>query len=110
MNRRDDIFGYLLPLDPGTNAIVLIATDATTNNLSSKLLVVERTDRYQASITSPNMGTFANGTTQTVTLVVSSLKDADTDSETGLVSVAVNGVTATLVTNSDGLFTFRSEE
>jgi hypothetical protein len=58
MNKRGTQFGYLLPLDPGTNVIVLVAADATTNSLSSKVLLVERSNRYRAAITSPSFGSF----------------------------------------------------
>ena len=48
MNQRDDVFGYLLPIDWGTNVIVVVA-DGGGGNLGSKMFVVVRSDRFQAS-------------------------------------------------------------
>ncbi|MCG3148105.1 MAG: hypothetical protein PCFJNLEI_01547 [Verrucomicrobiae bacterium] len=57
MNRRGEVFGYLLPLEPGTNMIVVTASDANTNNPSSKVVVVERTDNAkQAKGTAGELG------------------------------------------------------
>ena len=46
MNKRGNTFAYLLPLDFGTNVIVLVAADAGGQTQSSKLLRVERSNRY----------------------------------------------------------------
>ena len=79
MNRRDDDFGYLLPLAPGTNVIVLMAlapvpaqqqarhrkqdyrTQDGPGNPCSKVLIVARSTRYQAGLDWPTFGKFANG-------------------------------------------------
>jgi hypothetical protein len=47
MNRREDLFGYLLPLDFGTNVVVLVAADAGKTNIASRVLLIERSDRYR---------------------------------------------------------------
>ena len=53
---RDLDFGYLLPLEPGTNVIVF-----TASNLTREGKIVVRSADYRAAITSPTFGEFANG-------------------------------------------------
>ena len=93
MNQRGGIYGYMLPLDPGTNCIVLTACDGTTNNCSSQLLVVERSTKYQASLSWTDgwtgFGRFANGSTQEVSGVVSRIYDDGSPNGLSLASVTI---------------------
>lgn len=57
MNQRGDMFGYLLPMEWGTNVIVVVA-DGGEGNLASKMFVVVRSDRFQASWAWPAFGGF----------------------------------------------------
>ncbi len=99
MNFHKDDFGHLLPLDYGENVIVLVADDGA-GNVSSKLLRVERSDRFTAQIDSPEFGKFANGETQTVAGAVSrELRVDEADggaSQLTLASLTVAGVPVTL--------------
>ncbi len=61
MNKRGHVFGYLLPVEFGTNLIVLVASDASGQNHSSQVLLIERGNHYRAAITSPEFGAFAEG-------------------------------------------------
>ena len=96
MNKRGNVFGYLLPVELGTNVIVLVASGANGQNLSSKAFVVERSTRYRAAITSPEFGAYANGQPVTVSGYVSAKKDEGLATEEPLDSVTVNGVATTL--------------
>jgi len=86
--------GKLLPLERGTNVVVITAKRGQ-GDANSYALKLVRTDRYRATITSPEFGTFANGQAQQVTLYVSTKKDEGLPEETTLASVNVNGVDAT---------------
>jgi hypothetical protein len=96
MNRREDVFGYLLPLDFGTNVVVLVAADAGKTNIASRILLIERSDRYQAEITSPAFGKFANGENQSSAGKVSLRLRMGESNELTLASVSVNGLAASL--------------
>jgi hypothetical protein len=106
MNRREDIFGYLLPLEPGTNVIVLTASDSGTNNPSSTVLLVERSNRYEATFSWPgndsSFGKFANGSTQTVTGVVSREFEVGDGSLLALASLTVNGSSVSIGSGGSG--------
>ena len=104
MNRRDDDFGFLLPLDFGTNVIVLAARDGSGSNVSSRVVLVERSDKYQAAITGPAFGTFANGATQTITGYVSARFDDGSTNGMGLAEVKLNGQAVALGSAVNGLY------
>jgi hypothetical protein len=100
MNRLHDDFGYFIHLDDGTNALVLVASDATSKNRSAKLFKVVRSDSYKAEVKLPApkyYERFKNGEPQSVTGVVSrEFDDGQTPLPT-LVSVSVNGIAASLL-------------
>ena len=120
MNRRDDDFGYLLPLAPGTNVIVLMAlapvpaqqqarhrkqdyrTQDGPGNPCSKVLIVARSTRYQAGLDWPTFGKFANGANQTVSGTVGQYT-TDDGSRLSLASLTVGGI-AIPPDDSDGSY------
>ena len=136
MNKRGNIFGSLLPLDVGTNVIVMVAVDNSGQNLSSKLILVERSNRYQVAITNLLFGTFANGVANHMAGTISLKKNAGAPEdmnrvlgaaanrvkthsasipeETALVSVTVKvgGISyaATVIDLGDGMGTFTTIE
>jgi hypothetical protein len=97
MNRREgsDDFGYLLPLEPGTNLIALVASNDGTNR-SSQLVSIIRTAAFRAAITSPGFGSFAEGAWKNVTGYVSAKIDEGQPTEAELAGLTINGAPATL--------------
>jgi hypothetical protein len=94
-------FGYLLPLNFGTNAVLIIASDAAGNASSNNFTLVNGND-YELTITSPSpYGFYANGQPQVVSGTVSQYRDAGLPNQTNIVSVTVNGIGTTL-TGPDG--------
>ena len=91
VNGRDLDFGYLLPLELGTNVIVF-----TASNLTREGKIVVRSADYRAAITSPTFGEFANGRELGVSGTVSAKYAEGTEEELGLAGVSVNGVAADL--------------
>ena len=113
MNRRGEDFGYLLPLAPGTNVIVLVATATAQaqqqalrrkQNVggdqkppqTSRALVVERSQRFQAWVASPAIGTFANGQEQQVELYLSMVYDDGSPTGVALTNATLNGLPVSL--------------
>jgi len=90
VNRREDDFGYLLPLEYGKNLVVLVGDDGQ-GNLSSKLFEVERTDKFRAEIASPVFGEFANGRELPVSGTVSAKFAEGSEEELGLAGVQIAG-------------------
>ncbi len=95
MNVRSNQFGYLLPLEWGTNTVTVIGSDAAGNTTSNAFTVV-RSDRYRLAITSPAFGSFVNFSNVVVSGYVSALKDEGLPTATNVVAVTVNGVATTL--------------
>jgi len=108
MNQRGGDFGYLLPLEPGTNVIVLVATapaqpqqqarrrrqgaaDNEQQAKSSNMLIMERSTRYPAALNWETFGKFANGATQTVGGTVGQFTAGD-GSQLSLSSLTVGGI------------------
>jgi hypothetical protein len=50
MNRWKYVFDYLLRLNCGTTVVVLVATDAGKTSIASRILLIERSNRYQATV------------------------------------------------------------
>jgi hypothetical protein len=96
MNARDDkAFGYLIPLDPGTNSLVITATNTAGKHNDYRFTVVRSRD-YRGAITSPEFGSFAEGQPQIVKGYVSEKIDEGTATEGHVLSVFVNGVPTVL--------------
>ena len=71
-----NVFGALLPLDFGTNTILVMASDIS-GNASTNAFTLVNTYDYQLGITSPAaFGTYANGEAQTVSGFVSQYWDS----------------------------------
>lgn len=92
-------FGGFVPLDVGTNILVVTASEGATTNSAYAFTIIRSTD-YQASITSPGSDFFANGQAQLISGYVSPKINAGQPGETNLLSVAINGIAATIDWNS----------
>jgi len=64
--------------------------------LSSRVLLVERSEKFRAEITSPAFGSFAEGQSNVVSGYVSAQRDDGTSNAPTVVAVHVNGMTTTL--------------
>jgi hypothetical protein len=84
-----------IPLDVGTNTVVVSAKDAA-GNITSNLFMVVRADRYRAVITSPVFGEFATAASNVVSGYVSAKFDEGLATETNVTTVTINGVEAVL--------------
>jgi hypothetical protein len=90
----------LVPLEFGTNHLVIVASDAAANS-TSNLFTIVRTDRYRFQITSPAFGEFATAPSNYVSGYVSVKIDEGLPTEANVASVIINGVPAVLDTNVD---------
>jgi hypothetical protein len=90
----------LVPLETGTNRMILIASDAA-GNASSNLFMIIRTNRYRFEITSPAFGEFATAPSTYVSGYVSAKFDEGLPTQTNVTRVFINGVAAVLGTNID---------
>ncbi len=97
MNVQDLDFGYYLPLEPGTNVIVL-----TSSNPTTKAFLVERSQWYQVEMFSPTFGEFANGQPKYASGYITVNPEAGMPPGLGLASVSVNGVAAELYEDGSG--------
>ncbi len=95
LNVMGNQFGQFVPLEFGTNALVIIAADAAGNATSNTYNVV-RSDRFHVAITNLVFGVFANGQSNIVSGYVSAKIDEGAAGETNLVSLTINGVGTTL--------------
>lgn len=95
LNVRGHKVEGLVPLDFGTNHVVLLAGDAA-GNTSSNLFTIIRSDRYRFAITSPAFGEFATAPSTTVKGYVSAKIDEGLPTETRVARVMINGVAAVL--------------
>ncbi len=84
-----------VPLEPGTNQVVLVAFEAA-GDATSNLFTLVRSDRFRALITTPAIGDFATAPSSTVGGYVSALVDQGLPTETNVVAVLINGVEAVL--------------
>jgi hypothetical protein len=89
-----------VPLEFGTNQLVLLAFDAAGNTTSNAFMIIT-SDRYRFEITSPAFGEFATAPSNTVSGYVSALFDEGLPTQTNVTSVFINGVAAVLGTNID---------
>lgn len=89
-----------LPLELGTNTVVINARDAA-GNMTSNVFTIIASTRFRAAITNPVFGAFAGATSNFVSGYVSAKFDGGLPTETNVTSVSINGVTAVLVTNVD---------
>jgi hypothetical protein len=114
-NARWDQFGFLVPLDFGTNILILTGSGG-----EEAAYAIERSDRYRAKLHAPTsgdfvmsepaMGYFANGQPQTASGTVSATLDAGTPEEAVLLSVSVNGVACTITgPDANGNMTFTGQ-
>jgi hypothetical protein len=102
-NVRWDLFGHLVPLEFGTNVILI--TGQMNGKLYPEAMRVMRSDRFRARLAAPGsgdfvmsepaMGYFANGQPQTASGSVSYKLDEGQPSEATLTSVTVNGIGCT---------------
>ena len=97
---RDLQFEGLVPLEFGTNQLVLLAFDAA-GNASSNAFTIIRSNRYRFQITSPAFDVFATAPSNYVSGYVSAKFDEGLPTETNVTSVLINGVAAVLGTNVD---------
>ena len=111
MNVWSNRFGYMLPLEFGTNTVAVMGSDAA-GNVRSNLFTLVRGNRYRLVITSPDSGTYVNTSAMLVSGYVSALRDEGLPTETNVVSVTVNGVPTELSSgvDGDGNWTSRSSE
>ena len=100
LNVRGTHVEGLVPLEFGTNAVVVSASDAA-GNTSSNVFTIIRSDRYRFKITSPAFGEFATAPSNYVSGYVSAKFDEGLPTETNITSVFINGVAAVLGTNID---------
>lgn len=98
MNRTKDIFGFLVPLDYGTNLIVLAASDSEGQNRHARLFKAVRSDKFELKLTSPafKFGKFCNGKAQVTEGSVSYRLANDSSNAMTLTSVRVNGMSASV--------------
>lgn len=93
-------FEGLVPLESGTNTVVLLAADAA-GNVSSNVFTVISSSRYRFAITSPAFGDFATAPSNYVSGYVGALFDEGLPTQTNVQGVVINGVAAMLGTNID---------
>ncbi|MGD0061450.1 MAG: hypothetical protein ABSD58_18735, partial [Verrucomicrobiia bacterium] len=89
-----------VPLESGTNQLVLLASDAAGNASSNVFTLISGTD-FSGAITNPVFGAFATAPSNYVSGYVSALYDAGLPTQTNVTSVTINGVAAVLGTNQD---------
>jgi hypothetical protein len=89
-----------VPLQPGTNQIALVASDAAGNSSSNVFTIISSTE-FSALITNPAFGAFATAPSNTVSGYVSALFDVGLPSQTNVMGVMINGVAAVLGTDVD---------
>jgi hypothetical protein len=110
LNAMGSQFGYVIPVQPGTNLVEFIAQDAAGNATTNTCTVIRGT-RYRTVLDLPEtagdfamsgslLAYFANGEPQVISGYVNAKEDEGLPTETNLVSVAVNGVAATIDWNS----------
>jgi hypothetical protein len=91
-----NIFGAFLPLDFGSNTVLVMSSDISGNTSTNTFTFVNTLD-YQLGITSPApFGTYANGQPQVISGYVSGYWDLGLPTQTNVVSVTVNGFGTTL--------------
>ena len=94
MNQQNGVFDSLVPLDWGTNAVVIVATNAS-GDASSQLLLMERANRFRI-VWMPYGGTVPQ-------VLVSQMMDEGLMSSGQLTSVTCNGMTMSMGTpDGDG--------
>jgi hypothetical protein len=84
-----------VPLEFGTNTVVVRASDAA-GNATSNIFTIIRSDRYRFVITSPTFGDFATAPSNTVSGYVSAKFDEGLPTQTNVTTVTINGVQAVL--------------
>ncbi len=109
LNVRHAQVEQLLPLESGTNRVVVTASDAA-GNTTSNLFTLVRSARYSVAITNPVFGAFASVPSNTVSGYVNLFFDAGLPTQTNVTSVFINGVAAVMGTNVDanGNVSFRT--
>jgi hypothetical protein len=95
LNVRQSRYEGLVPLESGTNQLVLVASDAAGNANSNTYTIISSTE-FSGAITSPAFGAFATMPSNTVSGYVSALFDAGLPTQTNVVGVLINGVAAVL--------------
>ena len=100
LNVRDLQFEGLVPLEFGTNQLLLLAFDAAGNTTSNAFMIV-RSNRYRFAITSPAFDQYSSAFSNYVSGYVSALFDEGLPTQTNVTSVLINGVAAVLGTNVD---------
>ncbi|MGO9243638.1 MAG: hypothetical protein ACLQDC_02570 [Verrucomicrobiia bacterium] len=100
LNVRQNQYEGSVPLESGTNQLVLVASDAAGNTSSNTYTIISSTE-FSGAITNPVYGVFATAPSNTVSGYVSALYDAGLPTQTNVTSVTINGVAAVLGTNVD---------
>jgi len=93
-------FGGTVPLESGTNQLVVLASNAAGYASSNVYTVISSTE-FSGAITNPVFGAFAAASSNYVSGYVSALYDAGLPTQTNVTTVTVNGVAAVLGTNVD---------
>ncbi len=101
LNVGQNQYAGLVPLESGTNQLVLVASDAA-GNTSSNVYTIISSAEFSGAITNPVFGAFATVPSNTVSGYVSALYDAGLPTQTNVTTVTINGVAAVLGTNVDG--------
>jgi hypothetical protein len=105
MNVRSNQFGYILPVDWGTNTVLIMGANAA-GYASTNVFTLVCGNRYQFAFTTPAPGTYINNSNVQVVGYVSAFRDASLPTQTGVVSVTVNGIPTTLTDGGGGLTNF----
>ncbi|MGO9529374.1 MAG: hypothetical protein ACLP0A_17580, partial [Verrucomicrobiia bacterium] len=100
LNVSENQYEGSVPLESGTNQVVLLASDAAGNASSNVYTIISSTE-FSGAITNPVFGTFATAPSNYVSGYVSALYDAGLPTQTNITTVTVNGVAAILGTNVD---------
>jgi hypothetical protein len=109
MNRRDDFFGRILSMEPETNLILLVASDADGQNRSAKFVKALQSEAFRLELKKPQFGfgRFANGRALPAEGLVSYRFTEGQMKELILANVKVNGMWATTAgPNADGMMTW----
>jgi hypothetical protein len=96
---RQNQYEGLVPLESGTNQLVLVASDAAGHATSEAFTLISSTE-FSAAITNPVFDAYATAPSNHVSGYVSTLFDAGLPTQTNVVGVLINGVAAVVNWNN----------
>ena len=99
LNVRQNQYEGLVPLESGTNQLVLAASDAAGHATSEVFTLISSTE-FSAAITNPVFDVFSTAPSNYVSGYVSRLFDAGLPTQTNVVGVLINGVAAVVNWNN----------